>query len=43
MQLELVYGAGWFPSHTIPAYQGAPELELGGFTTYLTISGGFGF
>lgn len=43
MQLELVYGARWFPSHTIPAYQGAPELEMGGFTTYLTLGAGFGF
>jgi hypothetical protein len=29
MQLELVYGARWFPAHTIPVYQGAPELDLG--------------
>lgn len=43
MQLELVYGARWFPSHTIPPYQGAPELELGGFTTYLTLGAAFGF
>lgn len=43
LQLELVYGARWFPSHKLPAYQGAPELELGGFTTYLTVGAGFGF
>jgi hypothetical protein len=43
MQLELVLAARWFPSHAVPAYHGAPELELGGFTSYLTLGAGFGF
>lgn len=43
MHLELTYAARWFPSHSIPAYQRAPEMDLGGFTTYFTLSAGFGF
>jgi AraC-like DNA-binding protein len=36
-------GRGGFPRTTILANQGAPKLELGGFTTYLTIGAAFGF
>jgi hypothetical protein len=42
MQLELVLGGRWFPAHAVPAYRSAPALELGGFTTYLTLGAGFG-
>lgn len=43
VHLELVYGARWFPAHAVPAYLRAPELELGGFTNYLTIGAVLGF
>lgn len=43
LHLQLAFAARWFPSHSVPASRGLPELEMGGFTTYLTISGGFGF
>lgn len=43
LHLQLAFAARWFPSHSVPANRGLPDLEMGGFTTYLTISGGFGF
>lgn len=43
LHLQLMFAARWFPSHGVPANRGTPDLELGGFTTYLTIGAGFGF
>lgn len=42
MHLELALAARWFPAHSVPAYGRAPEMEMGGVTTYLTFGAGFG-
>jgi hypothetical protein len=43
LRAQLRLAARWFPSHVVPANRGTPDLQLGGFTTYVTIGAGFAF